>query len=72
MCEPSSEKGTGRFLSTREGLIESFEKLFEQMSDNFTNFTLIMPMIQRNPQVAHYLQKKWQNILFQPLQTIPE
>lgn len=45
MCEPSYINVPGKFTSTREGLIESFEKLFEQMPNIFTNSTLIIPLI---------------------------
>ena len=45
MCEPSYINGSGKFTSTREGLIESFEILFEQMPNIFTNSTLIIPLI---------------------------
>jgi hypothetical protein len=45
MCEPSHSNISGKFTSTREDLIESFEKLFEQMPNIFTNSTLIIPLI---------------------------
>lgn len=45
MCEPSYLNISGKFTSTREGLIESFEKLFEQMPNIFTNSTIIIPLI---------------------------
>ncbi|MFE8701777.1 macro domain-containing protein [Cytobacillus sp. FJAT-54145] len=45
MCEPSYLNVPGKFTSSREGLIESFEKLFEQMPNIFTNSTLIIPLI---------------------------
>lgn len=45
MCEPSASNLSGRFASTRQTLIESFEKLFEQMPGVFTDYTLIIPLI---------------------------
>lgn len=44
MCEPIGN-GKGKFNSTRRDLIYSFEKLFENMSDHYTEHTLIIPLI---------------------------
>lgn len=44
MCEPIGN-GKGKFNSTRKDLIYSFEKLFENMSDHYTEHTLIIPLI---------------------------
>ncbi len=45
MCEPSSPDFPQRFASDRKGLVESFEKMFEQMPAIFTESTLIVPLI---------------------------
>lgn len=45
MCEPSNSNIQGKFASTRKDLIFSFEKLFEEMSNHYTDYTLIIPLI---------------------------
>ncbi|WP_066297262.1 macro domain-containing protein [Bacillus sp. FJAT-29937] len=45
MCEPSNLNTQGKFASTRRDLIFSFEKLFEEMSNHYTDYTLVIPLI---------------------------
>lgn len=45
MCEPINSNMQGKFASTRRDLIFSFEKLFEEMSNHYTEHTLVIPLI---------------------------
>jgi hypothetical protein len=45
MCEPSKANISQRFTSERKVLVESLEKMFEQMPKIFTNATIIVPLI---------------------------
>ncbi|KAB7665277.1 macro domain-containing protein [Bacillus sp. B1-b2] len=45
MCEPVNSNIQGKFASTRKDLIFSLEKLFEEMSNHYTDYTLVIPLI---------------------------
>ncbi|KAB2332609.1 hypothetical protein F7732_10985 [Bacillus mesophilum] len=45
MCEPNDSNQPGNFASTRKDLIFSFEKLFKEMSNHYTEHTLVIPLI---------------------------
>lgn len=45
MCEPINSNTQGKFASKRRDLILSLEKLFEEMSNHYTEHTLVIPLI---------------------------
>jgi predicted permease len=53
MCEPVKANVSQRFIAERKVLTESFEKMFEQMPEIFTNSTIIVPLIGTSSSGGH-------------------
>ncbi len=53
MCEPSKSNISQRFVSERRVLMQSFEKMFEEMPGIFTNATIIIPLIGTSSSGSH-------------------